>query len=89
MALNGAAWARLRRLVLSEQPLCRECQREGRIRASLDVDHIDNDASNNDLSNLAGMCHSHHSRKTRNHQNAAPPIRAHRLTHASAIGDPK
>ncbi len=33
--------------------------------ASLDVDHRDNDPSNNDLSNLVGMCHSCHSRKTR------------------------
>src|SRR5687768_6538332 len=65
LALNGAAWARLRRYVLSQQPLCAECERQGRIRASLDVDHVDNDASNNDLSNLEALCHSCHSRKTR------------------------
>lgn len=68
LALNGAAWARLRRLVLSEQPLCPECERIGQLVAASDVDHIDNDASNNERSNLVGLCRRHHSEKTARHE---------------------
>ena len=64
LALNGAAWRRLRALVLTEQPLCHECEQFGRVRVSVDVDHVDDDASNNLRSNLRGMCHSCHSKKT-------------------------
>ncbi|WP_408585180.1 HNH endonuclease [Paraburkholderia tropica] len=55
--------------MLTEQPLCPECQREGRIAPAVDVDHIDNDPSNNERSNLVGLCHSHHSAKTRTWMN--------------------
>ncbi|MDN7503477.1 HNH endonuclease signature motif containing protein [Burkholderia orbicola] len=65
LALNGAAWRRLRNLVLTEQPLCVHCQQEGRLVAATDVDHIDNDPTNNARSNLVGLCHPCHSRKTR------------------------
>lgn len=51
-------------MVLSEQPLCPECQRVGRITPATEVDHIDNDASNNERSNLVGLCKPHHSEKT-------------------------
>lgn len=65
LALNGAAWRRLRALVLSRDPLCRECMRDdGRAVPATDVDHHDNDPSNNDLLNLVSLCHFHHSRKT-------------------------
>lgn len=64
LALNGAAWGRLRALVLDDEPLCRRCYEHGRITAATDVDHIDNDASNNERSNLQGLCHECHSRKT-------------------------
>jgi len=65
LALNSAAWQRLRRLVLTEQPLCPECQKQGLLVDAVDVDHIDNDPSNNERTNLVGLCHSHHSAKTR------------------------
>nr|WP_314623626.1 HNH endonuclease signature motif containing protein [uncultured Noviherbaspirillum sp.] len=68
LALNGAAWARLRSLVLSEQPLCPECERMGRIMPARDVDHVDNDASNNERSNLVGLCTPCHSVKTQRHE---------------------
>lgn len=68
LALNGAAWAKLRRLVLSEQPLCAECERMGRITASRDVDHHDNDPTNNERSNLVGLCSPCHSEKTQRHE---------------------
>lgn len=64
LALNSEAWARLRRLVISEQPLCAQCQREGRLKVGNEVDHIDNDASNNERSNLENLCRPCHSRKS-------------------------
>ena len=68
LALNGATWAKLRRLVLSEQPLCADCERRGRIVPAREVDHVDNDASNNDRSNLVGLCSPCHSAKTQRHE---------------------
>jgi 5-methylcytosine-specific restriction protein A len=68
LALNGAAWAKLRRLVLSEQPLCAHCEQIGRIAPAREVDHVDNDASNNERSNLSGLCSPCHSRKTARHE---------------------
>jgi 5-methylcytosine-specific restriction protein A len=64
LALNGKTWRSLRALVISEQPLCAQCQREGRLTVGNEVDHIDNDASNNERGNLENLCHSCHSRKT-------------------------
>ena len=60
LALNGKAWRRLREVILSRDPLC-VC---GCGQPSTDVDHIDNDPTNNDLDNLAGMAKECHSRKT-------------------------
>lgn len=60
LALNGAAWRRLREVILSRDPLC-VC---GCGQPSTDVDHVDNDPTNNDLDNLAGMAAACHSRKT-------------------------
>lgn len=59
LALNGLAWRKLRALVLSEQPFCELCG-----RPATDVDHADNDPTNNGRDNLASMCHECHSRKT-------------------------
>lgn len=64
LALNGAAWRRLRASVLSGEPLCRQCASQGRTTAATDVDHADNDPSNNDSTNLVPLCHECHSRKT-------------------------
>lgn len=64
LALDGAAWRKLRALVLSEKPLCEHCERRGWIVQATDVDHKDNDPSNNDRDNLASLCHSCHSHKT-------------------------
>lgn len=68
LALNSAAWRKLRALVLREQPICPECERMGQYTAANEVDHIDNDASNNDRSNLIGLCKTHHSQKTARHE---------------------
>lgn len=64
LALNGAAWRRLRASVLAGEPLCRECTRQGRTTPATQVDHRDNDPSNNALVNLAPLCTPCHSRKT-------------------------
>ena len=64
LALDGAAWRKLRASVLSSEPLCEHCSKRGLIVQATDVDHIDDDASNNDRGNLASLCHSCHSHKT-------------------------
>ena len=62
----GANSRRLRAMVLAEEPLCRECLRQGRITPATDVDHIVPLAAGgtNDRSNLQALCHSCHSKKT-------------------------
>lgn len=64
LALNGAAWRRLRARVLSLRPLCEKCYREGLIVEATDVDHRDNDPTDNRPEALQSLCHSCHSRKT-------------------------
>jgi 5-methylcytosine-specific restriction protein A len=64
LALNGATWRKLRAIVLREQPMCPVCEAEGKLVPAVDVDHIDNDASNNARDNLMGLCRPHHSVKT-------------------------
>lgn len=65
LALDGKAWRTLRAAVLREQPLCEHCMdNDDRPIMATDVDHIDNDPTNNDRSNLASLCHACHSRKT-------------------------
>lgn len=59
LALNGLAWRKLRTLVLSENPMCEMCG-----RPATDVDHADNDPTNNSRDNLSSLCHECHSRKT-------------------------
>lgn len=64
LALNGAAWRRLRAAVLAAKPLCVHCLDRGLLIAATDVDHRDNDPTNNDRDNLDPLCHQCHSRKT-------------------------
>ena len=65
LALNGAAWRKLRALVLTEQPMCPTCIATGYIGHAVEVDHIDNDPANNLRDNLIGLCKMHHGQKTR------------------------
>lgn len=60
LALNGAAWRTLRAVVLRESPLCALC----RTAEATDVDHRDDDPTNNERSNLSALCKPCHSRKT-------------------------
>ena len=64
LALDGAAWRRLRAAVLADEPLCRECLRLWKTEPATEVDHADNDPSNNDRNNLVPMCKPCHSKKT-------------------------
>jgi 5-methylcytosine-specific restriction protein A len=66
----GAAWRRLRLLVLTEEPWCRECQKHGRRMLATEVDHITPRrlGGTNDRTNLQSLCSSHHSAKTAREQ---------------------
>lgn len=64
LALNGKAWRVLRARVLIGEPLCRMCKEQGRIVAATDVDHINNDPTDNRMEALQPLCHECHSRKT-------------------------
>ena len=58
----GRNWRRLRLLVLSEQPVCADCQRA----PATEVDHIlsKRKGGTDARANLVGLCCSCHSRKT-------------------------
>jgi len=64
LALNGKAWGLLRARVIIGEPLCRMCKEHGCLSPATDVDHIDNDPTNNSLDNLQPLCIGCHSRKT-------------------------
>lgn len=75
LALDGAAWRKLRAMVLAEQPLCPECGDQGLMVPATEVDHHDNDPSNNSRDNLVGLCKSHHSAKTMAELHGRPVLR--------------
>lgn len=64
----GYRWQRLRERILSEHPLCVECQKKGIIRLATDVDHVVPHRGDPELMwderNLQPLCHECHSRKT-------------------------
>ncbi len=64
LALNGAAWRKLRAHVLAGEPLCRHCTAKGMTVTATEVDHHDNNPANNALENLQPLCRMHHSLKT-------------------------
>ena len=63
-----ATWHRMSKMVRMEEPLCRHCLRDGRVTASVLVDHIIPISQAPDLrlvrSNLQALCASCHARKT-------------------------
>ena len=74
-----ARWTKVRRQVFEANPLCVECQREGRTATATDVDHVvparvvvarDGDGAFFDLANLEGLCHPCHDRKSRRERRA-------------------
>ena len=60
LALDGKAWRTLRAAVLREHPVCALC----RTAMASEVDHVDDDPTNNDRANLSALCKPCHSRKT-------------------------
>ncbi len=60
----GPQWRKLRLMVLNEEPLCRECQRQNKTTPATEVDHIDGDVRNLHRENLQPLCRHHHSQKT-------------------------
>ena len=58
----GARWRKLRRYVLSLNPMCCDCKRT----VATEVDHITRkaDGGTDDLFNLQGLCHECHKVKT-------------------------
>ena len=67
-SLQGSTrrWRRRRLQVLMRNPLCVDCQAEGRVTAATEVDHIVpvSQGGTDDDDNLAGRCHAHHHAKT-------------------------
>lgn len=63
-ATNHTTWRKLRAVVLREEPLCRQCQKDGRLTPANEVDHIDEDSFNNNRSNLQALCKPCHAKKT-------------------------
>lgn len=61
---NSAAWRKLRKLKLAQNPVCEQCQR----RLAREVDHVKPRAQHPelalDITNLQSLCTPCHSRKT-------------------------
>lgn len=64
----GHKWRQLREWVLRRQPLCKECEKRGKIEPATEVDHIIPHKGDMkifwDRNNLQGLCKPHHSAKT-------------------------
>ncbi|QNN24347.1 HNH endonuclease [Planctomycetales bacterium ZRK34] len=67
-----AAWRKLRALKLKRQPLCEQCDREGRTTLATVVDHMTPRSKRKDLelawSNLQSLCERCHNVKTAKEQ---------------------
>lgn len=63
LALDGAAWRKLRAHVLACEPLCRHCTARGLTVVATEVDHR-NGPNDNRLESLQPLCKPCHSRQT-------------------------
>lgn len=63
---RGRAWMKTRAYVLAQQPLCAECDRNGRTTAAEEVDHILplSQGGTDEIGNLQGLCKPCHKAKT-------------------------
>lgn len=66
--IYGHKWRQLREWVLRRQPLCKECEKRGKIEPATEVDHILKHGGDMklfwDKNNLQGLCKKCHSAKT-------------------------
>lgn len=66
---NKMSWRKLRDYVIKNEPLCRECLKQGRVRPATLVDHIKSIEEFPDLAldedNLQPLCEKCHRDKTR------------------------
>lgn len=64
---RGRKWMAIRQAVLTSEPRCTECRKDGRISIATEVDHIValHKGGTDELSNLRGLCVEHHLAKTR------------------------
>ena len=63
--LNSRLWQKIRDMVIArDSGLCQICVKRGLTVAGTDVDHINNDGDDNELTNLVLLCHECHSLKT-------------------------
>ena len=62
------AWRRARGAQLNRQPLCAQCEREGRVTVATEVHHVlkrtDYAALSYDLANLESLCKQCHARES-------------------------
>ena len=65
---SSRRWRSIRSQVLSQQPLCAACNLHGIVSPAIDVDHVyplsHSPTLATTISNLQGLCHGCHSRKT-------------------------
>ena len=61
---NHPTWLKLRAAQLRREPLCVDCNKQGKVTPANTVDHIDGNSWNNLQSNLQSMCTSCHTIKT-------------------------
>lgn len=64
----GHRWRKAREGYFAKHPLCVQCQKEGRVVAATDLDHIIPHRGDKgrfwDRTNWQGLCKAHHSAKT-------------------------
>lgn len=72
--IRGSALQKLRRQVAAEQPLCPDCEAQGRVTAWYEqggeLDHVKplHKGGTNERSNLEGVCKLHHDERTAREQ---------------------
>lgn len=63
--LNSRLWQKIRQAVIArDSGLCQICVKRGLTVPGTDVDHVNNDGDDNELTNLVLLCHECHSLKT-------------------------
>ena len=58
--IHSDRWRMIRRIKLSNDPLCYYCEREGFVVVATLVHHLDQNELNNEDDNLMSLCQKHH-----------------------------